>query len=554
MAGRWPTSRAGCRGARTSIGSSPTGRSISTAATATRPGSTRRRSSWPGSAADTLDPDRWPDRARPRRPPDRARSRRAPGRSSPGSSRRPRPTSSSRRCAARRPTSTRWGSPTGRTPIVEPDEGGIAYPALVERGVLTRARRRRAVVGRPAWRRPDRRARRAAGARPPRPLRADQRQDHPGRVLENVTGRPARAVPRRRRPPDDEPRPEPDRPGGLRRPRQPGSMRSGSRSHFHAIGDRAVREALDAVEAARRANGPTDTRPTSPTSRSSIPTTSGGSARSAWSPTRSRYWACHEDQMDVLTIPLLGAVRAAWQYPFGSLLAAGATLAMGSDWAVSTANPLLEMEVAVTRVSDLHRGRAAALPARRTDRPDRGARGVHGRDRLGQPPRDRDRLARGRQGGGPRRPRPRPVRPRRGRDRRSAGGRHVHRRRRRPRDACARGLTRVRPGDGRMTMSIRRRTSVVAVPRRGDAPDAPRNRSEAAERRSSERHLDHLRQRTPPEPEGRVAAKAPHGVAGREAQPPRPASRAASKSLRRALAADEIDTTLPILTHWPYRV
>ena len=29
---------------------------------------------------------------------------------------------------------------------------------------------------------------------------------------------------------------------------------------------------------------------------------------------------------------------------------------------------------------------------------------------------------------------------------------------------------------------------------------------------------------------------------------------AASKSLRRALAADEIDTTLPILTHWPYRV
>ena len=35
----------------------------------------------------------------------------------------------------------------------------------------------------------------------------------------------------------------------------------GFQPHFHAIGDRAVRHALDAVEAARRANGWTDTRP-----------------------------------------------------------------------------------------------------------------------------------------------------------------------------------------------------------------------------------------------------------------------------------------------------
>ena len=35
----------------------------------------------------------------------------------------------------------------------------------------------------------------------------------------------------------------------------------GFQPHFHAIGDRAVRVALDAVEAARRANGPSDTRP-----------------------------------------------------------------------------------------------------------------------------------------------------------------------------------------------------------------------------------------------------------------------------------------------------
>ncbi len=36
---------------------------------------------------------------------------------------------------------------------------------------------------------------------------------------------------------------------------------AGLQAHFHAIGDRAVRVALDAVEAARQANGMTDTRP-----------------------------------------------------------------------------------------------------------------------------------------------------------------------------------------------------------------------------------------------------------------------------------------------------
>ena len=43
--------------------------------------------------------------------------------------------------------------------------------------------------------------------------------------------------------------------------------------------------------------------------------------------------------MDELTIPFLGPERAAWQYPFRSLLRAGARLAMGSDWSVSTAEP-----------------------------------------------------------------------------------------------------------------------------------------------------------------------------------------------------------------------
>jgi predicted amidohydrolase YtcJ len=60
-------------------------------------------------------------------------------------------------------------------------------------------------------------------------------------------------------------------------------------------------------------------------------------------------WAQNEPQMLHLTIPFLGAERTGWQYPFGSLVRAGAALAFGSDWSVSSPNPLEEMHVAVNR-------------------------------------------------------------------------------------------------------------------------------------------------------------------------------------------------------------
>jgi predicted amidohydrolase YtcJ len=60
-------------------------------------------------------------------------------------------------------------------------------------------------------------------------------------------------------------------------------------------------------------------------------------------------WAAHEPQMDELTIPFIGPERAARQYVFGDLLRSGARLAAGSDWAVSSANPLRAAHVAVNR-------------------------------------------------------------------------------------------------------------------------------------------------------------------------------------------------------------
>jgi predicted amidohydrolase YtcJ len=62
-------------------------------------------------------------------------------------------------------------------------------------------------------------------------------------------------------------------------------------------------------------------------------------------------WAAHEDQMDVLTIPFLGPERTTWQYPFGALLRSGARLAMGSDWGVSSPDPLAAILIAVNRTT-----------------------------------------------------------------------------------------------------------------------------------------------------------------------------------------------------------
>jgi predicted amidohydrolase YtcJ len=124
----------------------------------------------------------------------------------------------------------------------------------------------------------------------------------------------------------------------------------GFQCHFHALGDRAVRDALDAVEAARAANGPTDTRPHLAHLQVVHPDDVARFVRLGAVANIQPLWAAHEPQMDELTIPFLGPERALWQYPFGALLRSGATLAAGSDWPVSSPDPLQGIHVAVNRV------------------------------------------------------------------------------------------------------------------------------------------------------------------------------------------------------------
>ncbi|MFD4653138.1 amidohydrolase [Streptomyces sp. NPDC058441] len=140
----------------------------------------------------------------------------------------------------------------------------------------------------------------------------------------------------------------------------------GFQVHFHALGDRAVREALDAVEAARTANGRTDTRPHLAHLQVVHPDDIGRFRELGATANMQALWAAHEPQMDDLTIPFLGPERSAWQYPFGDLQRSGATLAAGSDWPVSSPDPIEAIHVAVNRVlPDAAPGTPVFLPEQR---------------------------------------------------------------------------------------------------------------------------------------------------------------------------------------------
>ncbi|MGZ8754792.1 MAG: amidohydrolase [Acidimicrobiia bacterium] len=139
----------------------------------------------------------------------------------------------------------------------------------------------------------------------------------------------------------------------------------GFQVHFHAIGDRAVRNALDAVEAARLANGWSDAR--HHISHIQVVATDDlpRFRRLGVVANGQPFWAVYEGYQTELTIPFFGPERAARQYPFRSLLRHGATLAFGSDWSVSTPNPLLEIETAVRRISPENRQERVFYPDER---------------------------------------------------------------------------------------------------------------------------------------------------------------------------------------------
>lgn len=125
----------------------------------------------------------------------------------------------------------------------------------------------------------------------------------------------------------------------------------GFQVHFHAIGDRAVRQCLDAVEHAIAANGRSDNRHHIAHIQVIHPDDVPRFRALGVAANMQSYWATLEPQMIELTIPFLGEQRSAWQYPFGDLQRAGAVLAAGSDWSVSTPDPMAAIHTAVNRTA-----------------------------------------------------------------------------------------------------------------------------------------------------------------------------------------------------------
>jgi predicted amidohydrolase YtcJ len=125
----------------------------------------------------------------------------------------------------------------------------------------------------------------------------------------------------------------------------------GFQVHVHAIGDRGSREALDAFAAARAAGHGPDLRHHIAHIQVVHPDDVPRFAELGVAANAQALWAAHEPQMDELTIPFLGDERSTWQYPFGSLHRAGARLVMGSDWPVTSPDPLAALHTAVTRTT-----------------------------------------------------------------------------------------------------------------------------------------------------------------------------------------------------------
>ncbi len=146
--------------------------------------------------------------------------------------------------------------------------------------------------------------------------------------------------------------------------------REGFQIHVHAIGDRAIRMTLDALEAARKANGPRDSRHHVAHLELIDPADVPRFRRLGVVANFQPFWANGDRYITELTEPILGPKRSRWIYPIASVLQSGGAIAFGSDWSVSSMNPLDGIEVAVTRREASKGPGPAWLPEERIALPD----------------------------------------------------------------------------------------------------------------------------------------------------------------------------------------
>src|SRR5262245_27284633 len=123
----------------------------------------------------------------------------------------------------------------------------------------------------------------------------------------------------------------------------------GFQIHMHGIGDRAIREGLDALEKARVANGATDLRHQIAHLQLVDPADIRRLAPLGVFANFQPYWMFADESIKKSVEPLIGPERTARLYEIRSFEQAGTRIVAGSDWPVSKSNPFLAIEVGMTR-------------------------------------------------------------------------------------------------------------------------------------------------------------------------------------------------------------
>jgi predicted amidohydrolase YtcJ len=137
--------------------------------------------------------------------------------------------------------------------------------------------------------------------------------------------------------------------------------------HIHTIGDRAVRDSLDALEAATRVNGRRDARHQLAHVQFAHPVDLPRFRALGVIANVTPLWARREAYVAEMTLPFVSARAGAGMYPFASIVRAGGAVAFGSDWAVSTPDPRQQLALAISRRDPLGEAEEPFLPDERLD-------------------------------------------------------------------------------------------------------------------------------------------------------------------------------------------
>jgi len=128
--------------------------------------------------------------------------------------------------------------------------------------------------------------------------------------------------------------------------------KAGFDPHVHAIGDRAVRQTLDAMEAMRRAAPGKDIRAAIAHDESVDPADYARFRKLDVIPVMSYQWAKRGPDSIDNAKDFLGPARFERMEPEGSLYENGARIAFGSDWPVDSLDEWFAFKVGVTRTGD----------------------------------------------------------------------------------------------------------------------------------------------------------------------------------------------------------